>query len=1008
MLWSFRSWPVMKMVFLAALVASLILVTQAVVPEHARQAGGSKEKSHFLQADASGNVVDSETSTIRKRTSYGRWEPPWEETKHHQSDHLMCGITEQVGAHTDKYEDCPSNCPYFAQNRKDDKHCTFLCVPGSECGKWNPNKPIPDNIKNSKTCRGPKVAFCTTPKLDGTDRCDQCQSGFALHHDDGQCYFSYWITIIGSVIVFTLLMTIAFAWFADMACRTPINEGMVSKAEAWRSRSKIINRDTHRTWGTFSTNLCEQDVAGPGMLLHFRFQRFFIIWPFVVALVWTALAIYEPDLFILGTRKFGTPRHNCILVAWGYETQQRLMWTKVLFLAIVYVGSFISFLWFSVSQHRQYLKMDLDEKTMKDFALELKGLPKLPGEQKDVEQDIKQLVEGAIGKAGVVVGVSVAWNYQSDDGEKQETVEYLCNKELTWRQIQWELGVKNKAQNKAAPTNKEVNDFLDQERVKQQTDPSENYGAIRKKLYALEKSVLGPEDDKCDALGEEIVNKEGHLAMECLKDIKSSDTAFVVFTTEEEKKAALAMGLEIEFKREIAQKYGVEPTTKMVLLDVSNEPANLNWHNFGESAVVFKVYIPALLIWFFGFYCPYALSLYNFNYDNGAELPGYYSIVFTIVVCGGNATMYVVCDICCDIIGFRYKDTKQVTYMLMYLVACMINVFLDMYVTYYTALKVMVGLDFRTYDGRRLADIDVFTEQFETYAMQRSLGANTFSYAWPSTFFLCFVLEPFVTIMVPYYVCKVFIKSHREIRGVTAENYLMAFEFDLGRYADILLNVFLGILIFYFPGGYIWSLFYAMCFSHCFIYCFDHWRVLKVIPYVKIVSMEVDWWAQLTMGFCCAVILSCLVFKMNCETYAGYCLKEFELLGACTVAGTAHFIVHFLLLYFLVPKLGERHDPVDNTEADMEFKAVAAYEPRTWFSANPVHCLRSKYIQLNATERKEKIYCRVAAWGKEHLLQKNEAINCHFFRSAAEVETYDFRKSIKRALTKQAELEKGV
>merc|ERR1719316_2264671 len=737
--------------------------------------------------------------------------------------------------------------------------------------------------------------------MDGTDTCQKCQAGFKLHEADGQCYFDNWTLIIGGALVFTLLFVAVIAWFTDMCIREPVNAGAVRKAEAWRSRSKIMNRDKSpiRTWG-LDTNLCETDVAGPGMLLHFRFQRFFIIWPLCCAIVWTALACYEPDLFILGTRKFGTPRHNCILVAWGYETQQRLMWTKVLFLAIVYVGSFISFLWFSVSQHRQYLKMDQDEKTMKDFALELKGLPKLPGEQKDVEQDIKQLVEGAIGKAGVVVGVSVAWNYQPDDGEKQEMVEYLCNKDLTWRQIQWELGIKAKAQNKAAPTNKDVNDFLDQERVKQQTDPSENYGAIRKKLYALEKSVLGPEDDKCDALGEEIVNKEGHLAMECLKDIKSSDTAFVVFTTEEEKKAALEMGLEIEFKREIAQKYSVEPTTKMVLLDVTNEPANLNWHNFGESAMVlnffkgfFKVYIPALLIWFFGFYCPYAWSLYNFNYDNGAELPGYYSIIFTIVVCGGNATMYVVCDICCDIIGFRYKDTKQTVYMLMYLFACTFNVLLDMVVTWYTAMKIMTGLDFRTYDGTRLADIDSFTVQFETYAMQRSLAENTYRYAFPSTFFLCFTIEPFVTILIPYYLGKVIIKSHREIRGVCAENYLMAFEFDLGRYADILLNVFLGILIFYFPGGYIWSLFYAMCFSHCFIYCFDHWRVLKVIPYVKIVSMAVDWWAQVMMCGCCAVILSCLVFKANCESYVGYCMQEMELISWCALAGTLHFIVHF-------------------------------------------------------------------------------------------------------------------
>merc|ERR1719335_1096564 len=115
------------------------------------------------------------------------------------------------------------------------------------------------------------------------------------------------------------------------------------------------------------------------MLLHFRFQAFFIYWPLVVGAMWTILACFHNELFYLGTKKFGTPRHNCILVAWGYETQQRLMWTKVLFLAIVYVVSFVSFLLFAVRQHRTYLHEDAKNKTMKDFAVELKGLPRLKG-----------------------------------------------------------------------------------------------------------------------------------------------------------------------------------------------------------------------------------------------------------------------------------------------------------------------------------------------------------------------------------------------------------------------------------------------------------------------------------------------------------------------------------------------------------------------------------------------------------------------------------------------------
>jgi hypothetical protein len=103
-------------------------------------------------------------------------------------------------------------------------------------------------------------------------------------------------------------------------------------------------------------------------------------------------------------------------------------------------------------------------------------------------------------------------------------------------------------------------------------------------------------------------------------------------------------------------------------------------------------YVGALSVWFFIFYVPYAVSLYNFNYDNGAQLPSYYGLIFTMVVVGGNATMYIVCDMIAENIQFLYKDTKQVVYVLMYLAACTINVLLDMGVTYVTALKIMVGL----------------------------------------------------------------------------------------------------------------------------------------------------------------------------------------------------------------------------------------------------------------------------------------------------------------------------
>lgn len=74
----------------------------------------------------------------------------------------------------------------------------------------------------------------------------------------------------------------------------------------------------------------------------------------------------EQDLWRLGTRRYGTPRDNCILVAWGYETQHRLMWTKVAFLWIVYIGTCVGLIFFAIYQFRRHQQLDIDQKTIKE------------------------------------------------------------------------------------------------------------------------------------------------------------------------------------------------------------------------------------------------------------------------------------------------------------------------------------------------------------------------------------------------------------------------------------------------------------------------------------------------------------------------------------------------------------------------------------------------------------------------------------------------------------------
>jgi hypothetical protein len=760
------------------------------------------------------------------------------------------------------------------------------------------------------------------------------------------------------LLLLAVLVVALLVWVVDLCCcRKSINEAELNEGLQWRQRSKILQPKQEnggaRHVYPLCTNLCREDIAGPGMALHFNFQVFVIMWALFVAVTWSVLALFHDDLWILGTRRFGTPRHNCILVAWGYETQQRLMWTKVLFLAIVYIVTFIACLVFAIYQYRLYTKMDAGDKTYKDFAVELKGLPKLPADHKEVENVILDAVFRATGLKAV--GASVGWDFSECQDEVMQAVE-------------------------------ESRGIMSARTEELYNAPPAELGATRKKMYEMESWLFGP--------GEEKSVQPKNL----LKKMTSSDCAYVVFSTEDQKDQVLRTTRGIMFDPRACLP-GAEECC-LTVERVPCEPAAINWKYFGDTSPRIMtnrllwnfctLYVPALAVWFFVFYVPYALSLYHFNYENGAELPGYYGLIFTMVVVGGNATMYIICDMCAEQMRFRYKDTKQVAYVLMYLFACTINVLLDMVVTYVTAKKIMVGLDFRTYDGRRLSDIDSFTEQFETYAMQRTLAENTYAYAFPSTFLIPFLLEPFVTILVPLWIAEVLIRTHRDIRGKDAEGWIAAADFDLGRYADILLNVFLGILIFYFPGGYTWRLFFGMFFSHIVIYLFDHCRVLNVIPYVKCVSYEVDWWAQFMLIPCCSLIVSCLVFKANCEPYVGYCLKDVALISVTTLTGVAHFIVHLLLFLYLVPALGGIE--VEAKSKHLEYKDVAVRDAHSWFAVNPVHCLRSQYIH------EDEPYCRFASVGKEHLLEINEDIGCYFKDEPAETQEFGIRELSRKGL----------
>jgi len=842
---------------------------------------------------------------------------------------LKCHQTVKVHSGSDKHERCPEDCPLFAQDRTDMDFCTFRCVEADACGKRSPSSQIGDmELGICRSCVVDGCSKCDTSVTE--DRCAKCQSGYSLH-TDGQCYFKYfgtWMYVVGAVLA--LIFILVLAWVVDMTVRPATNQDTLELALATRERTKFRTFDDQAIPQLYplTTNLLQENVAGPGMTLHFNFMAALIVWPAVVALAWMLFATFvDADLWVLGTRKFGTPRHNCILVAWGYETQRRLMWAKVAFLWIVYLGTFFGSLAFAAFQLRKYRELDRDNVTIKDYAAMVRGLPHLDG-SKHVEVDLKAAIENASGER--VVGTSICWDFKAHASDVHEILD------------------------------DELSDLI-AERMKPVVT-RRDWSIVRRKLHAMEKAIFCKERHAFEG-----PSKDDQITA-MLTGLHTCHAGFVVFETEDARMRAV---------KKLVRGFEFEGAGCVKLESLDEEPSTVQWDNFGHSTsseltlriiAGLGMILLACAFWAIVFYAPYAYYVLTFNYANGREPGMIVSMSFSMIVVAGNVIMYEVCARISDWVGFKFKDSREACYLILYLIACMLNVLLDMVTTYLVVERITEGLGFRTYFGTPLFRIDEFSIKFETYGMQRALAENTYNYAWPSTFLIPFLIEPVVTITIPWFLGKVVVRNHAEIQGRMAEEWLEMAPHDLGRYADILLNVILGTLLFYFPGGYTWSMFLLMSFSHMYIYAFDQYRVLRQVPAKTYANFTAEWWCQVVTAPIVGIIASCLVFKSNCLPGC-HCLKGTTLIAACTVAWFFHVGVHILALIYIVPKL-VRSPPVMSTEEEKRYEDCARANPCNYFTANPIFCLRSQYIYHHSPP------CPYYVLGGEGYMNANKDVGC--------------------------------
>jgi len=461
--------------------------------------------------------------------------------------------------------------------------------------------------------------------------------------------------------------------------------------------------------------------------------------------------------------------------------------------------------------------------------------------------------------------------------------------------------------------------------------------------------------------------------------LSTTGYAFVVFRTEQERDTAV---------ERVNAQGGIECDNgfRAFLKAEDAEPATVEWQNFNASweefhgwrdtvrryTVAIGEIVVALLLWVLVFYTPYVYFILGFSYQNGTQ-PGWgIEISLTLVVALGNQVMYVVCYDAASRLRLHFTDDTQVAYLIMFFLACLVNVVADLVVTFNIAYTMQVAAGLRTYNGILLSEVETFTEVFQVYSMQRELGNQLFSYAFPSTFLLPFILEPIATIVLPYWFMNRLVRTHPECSDTMVEQALVCTDMDLSRYADILLNLGIAVLTFCFPGGFTAPTFLALAFSHMYIFAYDHYRVLRGIKVCEFVNFSVERTTQLLLSIPCGMLLSILVLEFNCDTELphalSFCAEGPTLIARLVQAFLAHVVVHVLCVLLLVPRFKRK----DHTTTAVPYEQTASVMPRSWFSLSRTYCLRSQHFYRHDPP------CRHYVPGKEYLMQENPEACCFY------------------------------
>lgn len=122
----------------------------------------------------------------------------------------------------------------------------------------------------------------------------------------------------------------------------------------------------------------------------------------------------------------------------------------------------------------------------------------------------------------------------------------------------------------------------------------------------------------------------------------------------------------------------------------------------------------------------------------------------------------------------------------------------------------------------------------------------------------------------------------------------------------------------------------------------------------------------------CGILAACVVSELKITGMLDWLpVKETSSFRSLWVLCALAFFLHVVVHNIVLDCLKNTWIPPDS-ETKVPYSEAAKHFPANWFTVNPVHCLRSKYVHGH------KPYCMVYIHGKDHLLEKNTKIGLYY------------------------------